>query len=341
MKKTILVVLHKHDPPLQDSRYVIKYFVKRWVEQGFSVLSVNGTGKKIAADMVINHVDLTVTPERYIRYFRTYNKKINTEVTDISKTVVSNCILKPGTRHAGPVIVKTNYNCGGLKEEHLRMSSRCSVAAQKITSAFVNRIKVAARHIMPLRGILRYAQKAAAVLSARIKKATPQKRSLEVQCATTLNRTGIEHSKNWEHVKNLNDRNYPVFDSVRQVPAGVWNNKSLVVERFMPEQDAAGNYVCRYLYFLGDKSFCVVTTSENPVAKSKIIDRKIVPGPWPPELQEFRRRFCMGYGRLDYTVVDGKVYLFDANRTPTFGSETYAIYREQIDALSEGIQSFF
>ncbi len=314
MKKTILIVLHKHDSPLQNSCYVIKYFIQRWAEQGYTVLSANGTDKKIDADIVINHVDLTVTPSNYIRYFSAYNKKINTDVTDISKTAVSNCILKPGASHAGPVIVKTNNNCGGLREENMRMRSRSMAAcARKITS----------------------------VLSNRIKKAEIHNSALQSSGVTPSNCRHIDTVKNWNHVTTLDNRNYPIFDSVHQVPAGVWNNEALVVERFMPERDAAGNYVCRYLYFLGDKSFCVVTTSENPVAKSQIIGRQILPGPGPVELQQFRRTFRMDYGRLDYTLVDGRVWLFDANRTPTFSPETYATYREQIDALSEGIHSFF
>jgi len=314
MKKTILIVLHKHDSPLHDSCYVIRYFARRWAEQGFTVLGANGTDKKIAADIVINHVDLTVTPSNYIRYFTSYNRAINTDVTDISKTLVSNCIVRPGSNHAGPVIVKTNNNCGGLREENMRMRSRCIGA---------------------------YAKKIASFSLRRLTKAVSDACALRASGVAQSNHKNSENIKNWKHVKTLDNRNYPIFDSISQVPAGVWNNTALVVERFIPERDAAGNYVCRYLYFLGDKSFCVLTTSENPVVKSQIIDRQILPGPGPAALQEFRRIFKMDYGRLDYTVVDRRVYLFDANRTPTFSPETYAIYREQIDALSEGIHSFF
>jgi len=125
------------------------------------------------------------------------------------------------------------------------------------------------------------------------------------------------------------------------LPRGVWSNKHLVVEKFMPERDDAGNYICRYLYFLGNKSFCVVTKSKKPIAKSHIIGRQIVSGPEPEELMRFRKTFKMDYGRLDYTVADSKINLFDANRTPAFSPETYRIYRDQIDAMSEGINAFF
>lgn len=313
MNQKVLIVLHKHAPPLADSGYVIKYFIKQWEKQGYLVQSTFGTRKRIAADIVINHVDLTVTPPAYTDYFKNYRHKINTGITDISKNVVSNCILKPGTAYTGPVIVKTNQNCGGLREENIRKASLI---------------------------LLKYAHKIKSAFSARFSQTAKSNDTVPFSGKTKSRDKNIETIKNWRRVKMLHNKNYPIFDSTRHLPAGIWENEHLVVEKFMPELDNNRNYICRYLYFLGNKSFCVITRSKKPIAKSHIIDRQIIAGPEPEELATFRKTFKMDYGRLDYTVVDGKINLFDANRTPAFSPEIYSIYKEQIDRLSEGINAY-
>ncbi len=303
MNKTILIVSHKNGRPLQDSRYVIRYLMNQWQEQGFTVRFAYGTRKKIHADIVINHVDLTVTPKEYIRYFRSYSQKINSGVTDISKSIISSCILKPGENYTGPVIIKTNNNCGGEKDK------RASSIISKIKNGFLNRMNRNCS-ILPFSDL------------------------------KESNDHDIKTPGYWKHVKTLNNDNYPIFDCVNQLPGTVWGNKHLVVEKFMPELDDDGKFICRYMYFLGDRSFCVVTKSEKPVAKSRIIDRQILPGPGPDELITFCKNFKMDYGRLDYTIVNNRIYLFDANRTPGFSPEIYSVYKEQIDTLSKGINTF-
>lgn len=305
MKKNILIVMHKYERPLDHSDYVIRYLMNQWQQQGHTVRIAYGTGQKIDADIVINHVNLTVTPAKYIHYFKPYRQKINSAVTDISKSKISNCVIKPGTDYTGPVIVKTDYNCGGKQEKNGQITARILA---KIKYAFIKRIN----------------QNCAALLFSNRK-----------QCNYHNQPPGY-----WKHVKTLNNKNYPIFDRPDQLPGTIWKNKHLVVEKFMPELDADGKFICRYLYFFGDKSFGVITRSEIPVAKSRIIDRRILPGPGPEELLQYCKKLKMDYGRLDYTMVDQRVYLFDANRTPTFSPAIYSVYKEQIDRLSEGINAY-
>jgi hypothetical protein len=108
---------------------------------------------------------------------------------------------------------------------------------------------------------------------------------------------------------------YPILNSVSEVPDDVWNNEGLVVERFLPEQDAQG-YWLRVWVFLGDRERCTRYCSAQPIVKSaEVLARHAVPV--PHELRVERERLGFDYGKFDFVVRDGRAILFDANRTPS------------------------
>src|SRR5690606_13296717 len=109
---------------------------------------------------------------------------------------------------AGPVIVKTDRNYGGIKEYRLAERERLGWR----------------RHLRPERSAFPPAGAAG-----------------------------------WSRVAWIDPAEYPVFDSVRDVPAAVWAKPALVVQRFVPERDAEGNYLLRSWYLLGGRGFHVVT----------------------------------------------------------------------------------
>lgn len=53
----------------------------------------------------------------------------------------------------------------------------------------------------------------------------------------------------WKKVRILDPSCYPIFDSIGDVPSGVWENTHLIVEKFLPERKADGRYVLRHWYF--------------------------------------------------------------------------------------------
>jgi hypothetical protein len=111
------------------------------------------------------------------------------------------------------------------------------------------------------------------------------------------------------------DQPYPILRSVDEVPAAVWKNIGLVVERFLPEQDAQGFWT-RAWVFCGDRERCTRYLSKEPVVKtSGILARELVPV--PDELRAERERLGFDYGKFDFVVRDGKAVLLDANRTPS------------------------
>jgi len=119
----ILILLHRKDSAWNFGNYLIEFVMREWETAGFTVRVIRGIRPRVEADLVIPHVDLTVIPEEYRDFFSTYSNVINRSVQDISKSRISSNIVGRNDAYAGPVIIKTDLNCGGLPER-LASSSR-------------------------------------------------------------------------------------------------------------------------------------------------------------------------------------------------------------------------
>jgi hypothetical protein len=224
------------------------------------VLLRNRPGPRVEADLAILHVDATVVPEEWADSLRDYPRAWNWRVRDCSKRSFSRQLLRPGDGYAGPVMVKTDANCGGQAD--LRNLKR-RWPLLRLVAPLLSR--------MPWR----------------------------------LRRGMVG--------------NYPVFDSPAQVPAGVWANPSLVVERLLCER-SGGDYGLRTWVFCGDRSIHSLTYAAHPVVKADQVLRRELLGEVPAELRALRRERGYGFGKFDYAVVDGQVALFDINPTPSLGA---------------------
>jgi hypothetical protein len=67
--------------------------------------------------------------------------------------------------------------------------------------------------------------------------------------------------------------------------------------------------------FLGDAEECKIFYANQPIVKSPVAVR-IEEGTVPDELREMRRQMGFDFGKFDYGIVDGRVVLYDVNRTP-------------------------
>lgn len=110
-------------------------------------------------------------------------------------------------------------------------------------------------------------------------------------------------------------RPYPIFNSPAEVPAAVWDNPGLIVERFLPERDDRG-YWARAWVFFGDRERCTRYRGTHPIVKSATIVAS-EPAPVPDALRAERERLGFDYGKFDFVVRDGQAILLDANRTPS------------------------
>jgi len=132
---------------------------------------------------------------------------------------------------------------------------------------------------------------------------------------------------------------YRVFQTKKEVPFPVWVNRDLVVERFLPEMHD-GFYCLRTWVFFGDRETNSLSYSNEPVVKStNIIKREAVPQV-PEELREVRRKLGFDYGKFDYSIVERRVVLYDANRTPTLGAFPRDQYLPRVRHLAEGLKAF-
>src|SRR4030042_3108700 len=120
--KKIAILLHKDDPGFLSTKYLIKLLMEEWKGMGFTIEVIQGTKNAVPADVLIPHIDLTLTPNRYSKYFGQYPLVINRDGTDISKSKISPNILREKDHYEGPVIVKTNRNSGGMPEKVLSSS---------------------------------------------------------------------------------------------------------------------------------------------------------------------------------------------------------------------------
>jgi hypothetical protein len=279
----IAVLVHDHDRSFDATTSTIGAMAQRWRASGASVVVAQGARDAIEADVVINHVDLTVTPRSYRRYLQRFPVGINRELVDISKPLVSSHLLERPDDD-GPVIVKTSANAGGGRD--------LALAAQT---------------------------------------------SLRDRVAWKLARAT---SDDLARARYLPASGYPVFASARDVPAGVWRNRHLVVERFLTER-VGDDHVVRAWWFFGTRGLNTWIRACDPIAKGDAItDRRILDDPPPPVIEETRRRLHADYGRIDYAIVDGEAVVYDVNRTPTLSEGARAVYGDQIVALADGLDDY-
>ena len=111
---------------------------------------------------------------------------------------------------------------------------------------------------------------------------------------------------------------YPVYDRVEDVPANVFENPNLVVEKFLPEVKD-GYYWTWTTVCCGNR-----LTHGRYGAKSKIVKTRTIKvlqdlEDSPAPIDVWRSQFGLDYGKLDYAMHDGQPVLYDVNRTPTGG----------------------
>jgi hypothetical protein len=143
---------------------------------------------------------------------------------------------------------------------------------------------------------------------------------------------------NWGKVSVLDPAKYPIFKDKESVPAGVWKNKHLIVEKFLPER-TNGLFFLRYWIFFGQKGWAGRFGSQEPIVKFGNMATKEEMVSVPEELTIWRKKLGFDYGRFDYVEHNGKAVLFDANKTVGGGHHMEA-YSKQLDFLAAGISDF-
>ena len=117
-KTRITILTHKNDDFLLSSTPVdvVKYMARVWHKRGFEVRVIQGIGHKLYTDILFLNINLTVIPADYLEFIQSFPLVINRRVTDISKHLISDNLLKPDSNYRGSVIIKTKANFGGIPE---------------------------------------------------------------------------------------------------------------------------------------------------------------------------------------------------------------------------------
>ena len=133
---------------------------------------------------------------------------------------------------------------------------------------------------------------------------------------------------------------YRIFDSAAQVPEAWFDNRELVVERFLPER-VGEHYAVRNYQFLGDRWTCSRMLAADPIVNA-YTQIGTEPVDVHPEIEALRQELGFDYGKFDYVMHDGRPVLLDANKTTgaaglPFTPELLAARRYR----AEGLYSFF
>lgn len=114
--KRILIL---RDASNRRRRYLVEALAARWCAAGHAVEERFTPRGLPDADVVFLHVDRTVVPDEYLDCLRDYPVVINRRARDIAKRRLSMNLVGVDDAYAGPVVVKTNANCGGFPESPL------------------------------------------------------------------------------------------------------------------------------------------------------------------------------------------------------------------------------
>lgn len=136
--QSINILHHQHHTEERANKSIMAQLAKRWRKDGHTVNFLFGCEIYIPADILVLHVDLSETPEEYLSFARQYPKVINIDLTDIRKRTISRNIVVKDDDYTGPVIIKTDLNCGGTPERHLGVIPETNTFSriQKIKALF-------------------------------------------------------------------------------------------------------------------------------------------------------------------------------------------------------------
>lgn len=122
--KRILIVRHPDDP-FGKVAYVIHLLIDEWRRRNARVEITSRIDRAADAEVVVPHLDMTVTPAAYREFFARCPVVLNRDVCDISKRRISLNLVVAAGAFDGPVIVKTNRNAAGVPEmKRLRRMGR-------------------------------------------------------------------------------------------------------------------------------------------------------------------------------------------------------------------------
>ncbi len=306
------IILILRDRPAESMKSAIDHYVLRWKDAGHRVIYHIGPNNIPVADVVIVAILTTVVSQEYVDIINKLpGVVINGKVLDTSRRRFSQLILSRTDNYTGPVIVKTNTNSGGFSD--LYMSGQ----RLSLKMAILRAIRGLGTFLPPI--VMSFLRKS----------------GLHVVIINQLKDWKFEPE--WSTVETLPPLKYPIYEGIKDVPDGVWENNYLIVERFIsnPEDELFETHYCS---FFGDKALAGCLKSSNPIVKftNAISDEET---PIPDEVMQWKKDLNIDFGRFDYVESEGKYFLIDVNRVEGSDASDYE-WSAEFDFLASGLEFY-
>lgn len=121
MPITKIQIIRTAQQPFDKVPYMVHPLARLWREQGLTVEVAHAlpepTGDSV---LLFPHFDLTVRPASFAEPIARSAHVINRAVVNVAKRVISSQLITAPDQYDGPVLVKSNRNCGGLPETRVR-----------------------------------------------------------------------------------------------------------------------------------------------------------------------------------------------------------------------------
>ncbi len=138
---------------------------------------------------------------------------------------------------------------------------------------------------------------------------------------------------------------YRVFPRKRDVPAAVWSQPALAVERLLLDRGARDvRQLCgvRQWFCLGERGLVLTYRGPSPCLRwntTTLIEP--LSDAVPEAIRARRRELGLDFGKLDFVVADGEAHLLDANRTPFLGGPPWSETTDRIcRTLAAGLDDY-
>ena len=169
---------------------------------------------------------------------------------------------------------------------------------------------------------------------------------------TNLNSAGIPEQKllargRWRQIRRRLLRrteppidyvkHYYVYDNLRQIPREVLARPGVVIEKFLPEVEGEWFFI-RRCFGLGQRAISYRMGDKQPIVDGG--DSSVFQ--WienSADILTIRRELGLDYGVIDYTVHEGKVHVFDVNKTPGRAQPPDAVGRRDYEAILRHVAS--
>jgi hypothetical protein len=151
-----------------------------------------------------------------------------------------------------------------------------------------------------------------------------------------INRIGNRLKRHSEYAIQ-SKADYRIYPKLSDVPDHYFRD-DYVVQKFMPETDGDKNILREFIFFGGlyyqniERSTNLIITEDEHVSCEPFNPH--------PRLLATRRKLGLDYGKIDFTLINGEPFIFDANKTLGLGefgdSELLANdYRAMLRAFAE------